>query len=324
MKTKTFKIIADTKGANKELDKTSQSLKAVGKSSTATSKGFKMVGNALKGLGIGIVIAKVIGKLTEMLMQNQKISDLVGRAMDTLGKVINVVVDIIFEALKVVDSLTLGFFNLSGEADGATKSLQRQRNEFELLDAGMEKIKLQYQTQIEQLRQVRDDTSLTMEERINANNQIAAVLDEQHATGKAQIEEMIRIKKQLLAADKDNLELKKDLLVTETMLAELDERITGQRSEQLTNVNALKREQADLSKRSRTAIKKEVKSVEEMINALDKYGSKLQKTDEEIHNDALLSMEEDFYKSINEIRSRGKRKRKTEFDDDIKDTTVFI
>ena len=110
MKTKTFKIIADTKGANKELDKTSQSLKAVGKSSTATSKGFKMVGNALKGLGIGIVIAKVIGKLTEMLMQNQKISDLVGRAMDTLGKVINVVVDIIFEALKVVDSLTLGFF----------------------------------------------------------------------------------------------------------------------------------------------------------------------------------------------------------------------
>ena len=324
MKTKTFKIIADTKGANKELDKTSQSLKAVGKSSTATSKGFKMVGNALKGLGIGIVIAKVIGKLTEMLMQNQKISDLVGRAMDTLGKVINVVVDIIFEALKVVDSLTLGFFNLSGEADGATKSLQRQRNEFELLDAGMEKIKLQYQTQIEQLRQVRDDTSLTMEERINANNQIAAVLDEQHATEKAQIEEMIRIKKQLLAADKDNLELKKDLLVTETMLAELDERITGQRSEQLTNVNALKREQADLSKRSRTAIKKEVKSVEEMINALDKYGSKLQKTDEEIHNDALLSMEEDFYKSINEIRSRGKRKRKTEFDDDIKDTKKVI
>jgi len=324
MITKIFKIIADTKGANKELDKTSQSLKAVGKSSTATSKGFKMVGTALKGLGIGIVIAKVIGKLTEVLMQNSKIQDLVARAMDTLGKVISVVVDIIFEALKVVDSLTLGFFNLSGEADGATKSLQSQRNEFELLDAGMEKIKLQYQTQIEQLRQVRDDTSLTMEERINANNQIAAVLDEQHATEKAQIEEMIRIKKQLLATDKDNLELKKDLLVTETMLAELDERITGQRSEQLTNVNALKREQADLSKRSRTAIKKEVKSVEEMINALDKYGSKLQKTDEEIHNDALLSMEEDFYKSINEIRSRGKRKRKTEFDDDIKDTKKII
>jgi hypothetical protein len=257
-------------------------------------------------------------------MKNQKIQDLVARIMDTLSKVINILVDIMFEALKVIDKLTFGMLNLSGEADGATKSLQRQRNEFELMEAGMEKIKLQYETQIEKLRQVRDNEALTMEERINANNQIAAVLDQQHATEKAQIEEMIQIKRNLLKADKNNLELKKELLATETMLAELDQRITGQRSEQLTNVNSLKREQADLSKRSTKAIKKEVKSVEQMIAALDKYGGKLQKTDEQIHNENLQNIEEEFYKNINEIRERGKKKRKTEFDDDIKDTKKII
>ena len=324
METKKFKIVADTKGAEKGLSKTSKGLKDVSKSSSIAGKGFKMVGTALKGLGIGIIIAKVIGKLTEMLMSNQKVSDLVARAMDTLQKVLNIVIDIMFEALKVVDKLTFGMLNLSGETDGASKSLQRQRNEFELMEAGMEKIKLQYQNQIEQLRQVRDNEALTMQERIDANNQIAVILDEQHATEKARILEMIQVKKNLLASDKDNLELKKDLLAVETMLAELDERITGQRSEQLTNVNSLKREQNELSKRSTKAIKKEVKSVEEMVEALDKYGGKLQKTDEQIHNENLQNLEEEFYKNVNEIRGRNKRKRKTEFDDDIKDTKKII
>ena len=209
METKKFKIVADTKGAEKGLSKTSKGLKDVSKSSSIAGKGFKMVGTALKGLGIGIIIAKVIGKLTEMLMSNQKVSDLVARAMDTLQKVLNIVIDIMFEALKVVDKLTFGMLNLSGETDGASKSLQRQRNEFELMEAGMEKIKLQYQNQIEQLRQVRDNEALTMQERIDANNQIAVILDEQHATEKARILEMIQVKKNLLASDKDNLELKK-------------------------------------------------------------------------------------------------------------------
>jgi hypothetical protein len=320
---KKFKIVADTKGAEKGLAKTSKGLKDVGKSTKVSSKGFKAMGVAMKAMGIGLIIA-LVAKFTEVLMKNQKIQDLVARIMDTLSKVINILVDIMFEALKVIDKLTFGMLNLSGEADGATKSLQRQRNEFELMEAGMEKIKLQYETQIEKLRQVRDNEALTMEERINANNQIAAVLDQQHATEKAQIEEMIQIKRNLLKADKNNLELKKELLATETMLAELDQRITGQRSEQLTNVNSLKREQADLSKRSTKAIKKEVKSVEQMIAALDKYGGKLQKTDEQIHNENLQNIEEEFYKNINEIRERGKKKRKTEFDDDIKDTKKII
>ena len=321
--TKTFKIVADTKGAEKGLKKTSTALKGVGKSGKVAGKGFKVMGTAMKAMGIGLIIA-VVAKLTDMLMKNQKIQDLVARVTDTLGKVIGVLVDIMFEALKVIDKLTFGMLNLSGEADGATKSLQKQRNEYELLEAGMEKIKLQYETQIEKLRQIRDNEHLTMEERIAASDAIAKTLDKQYATERERILEMIQVKKNLLKADRHNVELKKELLAVETMLAELDNRITSQRSEQLQSLNSLKSEQLNLSNKSTTAIKKEVKSVEEMIEALDKYGSKLQKTDEQIHNENLKNMEEEFYAQINEIRERNGDKRKTEFDKDIKYTKNVI
>jgi tellurite resistance protein len=243
--TKKFKIVVDSKGAEKGLKKTSKGLKDVGKSSKASSKGFKMMGTAMKAMGIGLIIA-VVAKLTEMMIKNQKVQDLVARVMDTLGKVMNVVIDIMFEALKVIDKLTFGMLNLSGEADGATKSLQKQRNEYELLEAGMEKIKLQYETQIEKLRQIRDNESLTMEERIAASDAIAKTLDQQYATERARILEMIQVKKNLLKADRHNIELKKELLAVETMLAELDNRITSQRSEQLQSFNSLKSSQAQV------------------------------------------------------------------------------
>jgi hypothetical protein len=325
--TKTFKIVADTKSAEKNLKKTSKGLKDVGKSSKVSSKGFKMMGTAMKAMGIGLIIT-VVAKLTEMMMKNQKVQDLVARIMDTLGKVMNVVIDIMFEALKVIDKLTFGMLNLSGETDGATKSLQAQRNEYELMEAGMEKIKLQYETQIEKLRQIRDNENLTMEERIAASDAIAKTLDQQYATERARILEMIQVKKNLLKADRHNIELKKELLAVETMLAELDNRITSQRSEQLQSFNSLKSSQVKLSSSSSKAIKEEVKSVESMILALDKYGGKIVLSEEEKHKQTLVNMEKEFWDNILAIRKNqsdaDKDKQKTEFDKDLKNNKKIL
>tara|TARA_Y100001973_G_C5208162_1_gene343206 strand:- start:506 stop:2542 length:2037 start_codon:yes stop_codon:yes gene_type:complete len=325
--TKKFKIVVDSKGAEKGLKKTSKGLKDVGKSSKISAKGFKMMGTALKAMGIGLIIA-VVAKLTEMLMKNQKISDLVARVMDTLGQVINVLVDILFIALKAIDKLTFGMLNLSGEADGATKSLQKQRNEYELLEAGMEKIKLQYETQIEKLRQIRDNEHLTMEERIAASDAIAKTLDQQYATERARILEMIQVKKNLLKADRHNIELKKELLAVETMLAELDNRITSQRSEQIQSFNSLKSSQVKLSTSSSKAIKEEVKSIESMILALDKYGGKIVLSEEEKHKQTLTNMEKEFWDNILAIRENqskaDKKKQRTEFDKDLKNNKKIL
>jgi len=327
MEKKGFKITADVKGAEKGLKKTSKGLKDVGKSSKISSKGFKMMGTAMKAMGIGLIIA-LVAKFTEMLMKNQKVQDLVARVMDTLGKILNVVIDIMFEALKVIDKLTFGMLNLSGETDGATKSLQTQRNEYELLEAGMEKIKLQYETQIEKLRQIRDNENLTMEERIAASDAIAKTLDEQYATERERILEMIQVKKNLLKADRHNVELKKELLAVETMLAELDNRITSQRSEQLQSFNSLKSSQIKLSSSSSKAIKEEVKSVEEMIKALDKYGGKIVLTEEEKHKQALVNMEEEYRDNVKIIRDNAsndeKKKMKTEWDRKLKEANKVL
>ena len=324
---KIFKIIANTKGAVKGIKDFSKSLKGMSKTQKLAKIGFKGIGTAMKGMGIGLIIP-ILAALLDAFKKNQKFTDLMARATDLLSKAVGILVDIFVEALKVVDLLTFGMLNLSGASDGASQSIQQQRNEFQLMEAGMEKIKLQYETQAEKLRQVRDDESLTMQERMDANTQLGNLLEIQYEEEKANILRMIEIRKNELKLDKHNIELKKQLIAAETMLAELENRVTGQRSEQLVNINSLKREQLSLSKSSTKATKKEVKSVESMIAALDKYGGKLVETEEEKHKSTLAKMEEEYWDNILTIRNQAskkqKKKQRTEYDDDLKENQKIL
>lgn len=58
--------------------------KNIEKNSGIAAKGIKGIGTALKGLGIGLVIAAV-SKLTEVFNQNQKVTDLFSTAFETLS-----------------------------------------------------------------------------------------------------------------------------------------------------------------------------------------------------------------------------------------------
>ena len=308
---KIFKIIADTKGAVKGIGAFSKSLKGLNTVQKITKIGFKGIGMALKGMGIGLLIPIVMA-LVEAFKKNQKITDLMAKVTDVLAKAVGYLVDGFEFALKVVDKLTFGLLNLSGAADDGSKSLQDQRNEVRLMEAEQQKLTLQYQTQAEKLRQLRDDDSLTMEERMNANTQLGALLEEQFQKEKANVLYMIEVRQRELALDEHSIEKKEALINAEIMLAELEERITGQRSEQLVNINSLKREQVSISKSNTASVKKEVKTLEEMISAMEAYKGALELTAEQEYNKERKKLEEEYQKFLEEVRGRNTQKVKTE------------
>lgn len=106
-------------------------------------------------------------------------------------------------------------------------------------------IQLEYQKSAEKARQVRDDENLTIRERAAANEDLGAILKEQ-------LGEELRIAN--LALEVANLRIEAEGRTEAaldaqaealTTIADIQERITGQESEQLTNRVALQKEAAD-------------------------------------------------------------------------------
>lgn len=106
---------------------------------------------------------------------------------------------------------------------------------------------LQYQKEAETLRQIRDNDNLTIRERIKANEELSAVLE-------AQVQEELRLAQ--VALEVANLRIQQEGETKEaldaqyealTEIADIEERINSQRSEQLSNRVALQREATDLA-----------------------------------------------------------------------------
>tara|TARA_R100000808_G_scaffold24837_1_gene58668 strand:- start:55 stop:1560 length:1506 start_codon:yes stop_codon:yes gene_type:complete len=255
---------------------------AQGTSSLAT--GFKGIGLAWKAIGIGAVIG-ALQFLADKFSANQKILDsfnigiaVFGDVLNKIGKVIVSVVKGIGLLGKAVGKVLKGEFKEAGDLAaesfngvkdavvGNNKSLKdfiknakesaketvrfakelvRLRNEVKLAEANQRQLQLVYQKDAELQRQIRDDISLTFEERIAANQELGRILDEQFAKEQALAQKKVALAELELSRNKDNIDLQVALIDAKTELADLDERITGQRSEQLTNLKALEQEQAD-------------------------------------------------------------------------------
>jgi hypothetical protein len=103
-----------------------------------------------------------------------------------------------------------------------------------------------YDLQAEKLRQVRDDERFTIEERIKANNELKAVLEEQEEVMLANAQRIVDAKARQLSLDKDNIEFQKEYLAAVNELSGVQAQVAGFRSEQLMNEMALQRELFDL------------------------------------------------------------------------------
>ena len=132
-------------------------------------------------------------------------------------------------------------------------SLVEQRNAVRLLEAEQVKLNFTYLREQELQRQVRDDVSKTFEERIAANVKLGQILDEQLVKEKEIVDAKIQLAKDELSVNKDSIELQEALIQAEAEGLDLQERITGFRSEQLTNEIGLMQEQKDARDQLRIA-----------------------------------------------------------------------
>lgn len=174
-------------------------------------------------------------------------------AFDTLTNIAGGALNLLSSGLKA-----LGFENASKGVDNFKNSISDAATESEKLakmEANLrneqrksERVQLDYQRSAEKLRQLRDDESKSIPERIKANKELGNVLQKQMQA------ELAIAKK---ALDVANLRIKIEGETTGNLDAQaealnkisgIQERITGQQSEQLQNENSLRKEASDKRK----------------------------------------------------------------------------
>lgn len=132
------------------------------------------------------------------------------------------------------------------ETAKAVKNSVDLANAARLAAADQEKQRLVTLQAAEEQRQIRDDVSKSIEERIAANEKLGEILT------KGAEEELKLVKTQVAAAEAkaalnvDDIEAQEELIRAQNLLLEVTERIGGIESEQLTNRNALIQESIDL------------------------------------------------------------------------------
>lgn len=208
-------------------------------------------------------------------------------------------------------------------ADYTTKTVKagaamtELNKESELADVKAQGLIEKYDRQAERIRQVRDDEKLSIQERITANEELGAVLDEQEKTMLANAKIKLAKANQDLALAKDNVEFQKAQIEATNELAAIEAQIDGFRSEYKMNQNALEREAIDLQK-SKAESQLEVAEIEGQV-AIDAETNLLNRIDLEeelskkLYEDKLAQLEadkllykegtQDYQDMVNEINA---------------------
>jgi len=202
---------------------------------------LKVVTGALSGIFSGLM--KALEPVVEF------IADSVIVIFEKLGQIATKVIGWVSKGLKA-----LGFDKAAASVDNFNKRMEesakagaelaRMEAELQKAQRQSQKIQLDYQRQAEKLRQIRDDEANDIEDRIKINEKLGAVL-------KKQLNDELGIANQALQLAQRRIELEGEstsnldaLAEAETRVSDIMERISGQESEQLMNLNSLRRERA--------------------------------------------------------------------------------
>ena len=204
--------------------------------------------SALEAIGfLGDAIVKVFkgdfaGAAESAKEAGKELVDVVTGVDDTFDKVANT-------TEKVVKTLK----------DVATSAFEGAKAEVELGKAAQiaaaeqEKLRLVNLKAAEEQRQIRDDVSADIDARIEANRKLGKIIEE----GIQQELELAQIQADAAAAalanNSDKVELIAEDIRAQALLLEIEERLGGQRSEQLVNETGLLREKLDLQNASALA-----------------------------------------------------------------------
>ncbi len=175
----------------------------------------------------------------------------------------------------VVDSFKEGvksFVETTKEAYNQADAITDLRNELIKLEAQQKLVQMTYQKEAEDQRQIRDDVRKTLAERIEANDKLGKILEEQSEAERVIFQKRLDLANAELAINEKSVEAQAAVAQAKGELADLDERINGQKSEQLTNQAALEKElfdiQQELAKVGRSDRELELLELEQHYAAL--------------------------------------------------------
>ena len=182
-------------------------------------------------------------KLKETLKDNVKQGkNIISNIGEAVNEVVTGVSTLVSEGSKAISDIDIKAAYAQGQA------ITRSKNNFELLALQQQRMQLLYQFQSEALRQVRDDDTKAISERIKANEDLGAVLKKQFEAESGTIKARINSLQQeqnLLGFTKER---QNEIYQLNTDLIDVAERLKGVESEQLSNKNSLLKEQIDLQK----------------------------------------------------------------------------
>ena len=125
--------------------------------------------------------------------------------------------------------------------------IQQLRNETRIALAENDKLQLQYQLAAERQRQIRDDVTKSIDDRIKANDNLKNILQEQFDLQLKNAQTALELAQAELAANPKLIDNKEALINAEKNLFDVRESIAGFESEQLTNKAALELEEIELT-----------------------------------------------------------------------------
>lgn len=146
-----------------------------------------------------------------------------------------------------------------------------------------------YDRQAEQQRQIRDDETKTIQERIAANEKLGNILDEQEKKMLENAKTRIETAKLELSKNKDNIDAQIELQAALNESAAIEAQIEGFRSEQLMNINSLERERQDLIKEN---LEKEAEAEAQRLDDLEKRAANELKITEQVANSKKNAVEQ--------------------------------
>jgi hypothetical protein len=178
-------------------------------------------------------------------------------AVDAVGKVAlgveNTTEKVTNMVKKVVEVSTRVSKAASNAFDISEAVVQAQKNvaRLQVLYQGIVE---KYDDMAEQQRQLRDDETKTIEERLAANKQLQQVLADGAAKEKQNINDRIKELNIQIAADKKNQSLQLEKLALQQELTGVTAKYRGLQSETLTNENSLKKEGLEIDKSRRESL----------------------------------------------------------------------
>lgn len=238
-------------------------------------------------------VLKVLEPLATTVMQG------VADGFDAIGKAAKGASDTLEKGLrflgldKQADSVN-NFTNAINDSVKGTRELADAQVELNKIQREQRKLQLEFQLRSEKLRQIRDDESLSIEERKKANQELGEVLEEQTTKELKLAQRALEIAKLRAEVEGESTENLNAIAEAETEIVDIEERIAGQRSEQLTNINSLIREQRQQAKEAAAEKKKqadnEIKAEKERVKAVEQaYIEERQLLDEQAEYQKALA-----------------------------------